>query len=924
MPTCATTVTQSGTKYTVTFDSRVAIGKLKFHDGDLDRDNHLRADLNVQMAALLNGDFANAFTYNFDLPGWDHFTFEIPSIFALLSDPASLVDGLDKVLQTIQEAFQGQIFGIKLPFIGDALSSANGVAKDIESFRVNVLQKLSATIRNNNLDLDHLTQFLQKAIFDGLAGLHLLQQVAPDGSLLGAVQTLTDPAKLTAEIMNAVPLRFLDANRNPTSIFTAKAAEFDLILHKSYTWQPDQPIHFDVGIPALGIEGDLQPRFSADFDMHFGFGISVDKGFYFVTSTPTVHTISLSLMATFSTGADCKTTVSPARVNGKLLFLALHLSDGLDLNGDGKVTASCTGSTPKLIVTPQTEELTKLYFSGSLDIVDPGTGTDKDGMLTIPELLSSSPLTVFQAAIQGGAMLRANATVDFSTLGANFANILPSISLKVMIDFPFSWKPGSTLNIGAPQIVLGDLTLDLGSFISSFAKPIFDKINDILKPLDWLIGPKGFLNMRIPLLSDLAGHTITGKDLIVLFDPEDGPKVIAFLNFVDQLYYLSGLIKKAASEGKVGLNFGDVVLFENSAQRCANATATACTPDLKKIAWVDHKIDFTSLLGGGVSDVRQLADFSNVQLPSNVSDMIPTFDGAIGSATSEFTSAVKGKTSIQFKLLDIQTILHLVMGQPADFVIIQLPQFSFNFFYRQEFPIIGPLVGTFAGGIGATITLAFGYDSLGLMEFLKSHNAIQLLDGFFIDALDPATGKLVPQATLHAEIAVGAALDLGLIEAGVEGGIAADIQFFLDDLNKDGKIRLSEIEANLIANHFNPIAVFDISGVLTFFLRAYVTINLLFTSFTETFEFARIKLLDFTITFVRPSILATQSGGVLTLAIGPNAKNRLQGNLSGDIDQTIHVKGSGSGDVTHRHLGGRVGHGAGVNSRWMFVRPRNR
>src|SRR5207245_1287500 len=127
--------------------------------------------------------------------GWDHFTFEIPSIFALLSDPASLVDGLDKVLQTIQEAFQGQIFGIKLPFIGDALSSANGVAKDIESFRVNVLQKLSATIRNNNLDLDHLTQFLQKAIFDGLAGLHLLQQVAPDGSLLGAVQTLTALAK---------------------------------------------------------------------------------------------------------------------------------------------------------------------------------------------------------------------------------------------------------------------------------------------------------------------------------------------------------------------------------------------------------------------------------------------------------------------------------------------------------------------------------------------------------------------------------------------------------------------------------------------------------------------------------------------------------------------------------------------------------
>ena len=88
-----------------------------------------------------------------------------------------------------------------------------------------------------------------------------------------------------------------------------------------------------------------------------------------------------------------------------------------------------------------------------------------------------------------------------------------------------------------------DITLDLGSFISKFAKPILDKVAAILDPLAWLIGPDGFLNKRIPLLSDLAGHTITGKDLVVMFDPEDGPKIVAFLNFVQELYYLIKLVR---------------------------------------------------------------------------------------------------------------------------------------------------------------------------------------------------------------------------------------------------------------------------------------------------------------------------------------------------------------------------------------------
>ncbi|TMD63407.1 MAG: hypothetical protein E6I84_15740, partial [Chloroflexi bacterium] len=105
-------------------------------------------------------------------------------------------------------------------------------------------------------------------------------------------------------------------------------------------------------------------------------------------------------------------------------------------------------------------------------------------------------------------------------------------------------------------------------------------------------------------------------------------------------------------------------------------------------------------------------------------------------------------------------------------------------------------------------------------------------------------------------------------------------------------MRLSEMLANILANAGNPLAVFDISGVLTFFLRAYITLSLGFFSVTKTFEFTRLKLLDFTVHFKRPAFLGTLSGDTLTLATGSSAHNRLNGVVT-DVAETIHVSGTG-------------------------------
>src|SRR5262249_54000287 len=157
--------------------------------------------------------------------------------------------------------------------------------------------------------------------------------------------------------------------------------------------------------------------------------------------------------------------------------------------------------------------------------------------------------------------------------------------------------------------------------------------------------------------------------------------------------------------------------------------------------------------------------------------------------TKSFTSGITKPGSIEFPILKPETIFGLLVGKPATVFTIELPEFGFEFLYRQVIPIIGPLAGTFAGKFGANFDLGFGYDTVGLTETIATGNPAFLLNGFFLNDVDPATGADRPEITFSAEIAVGAALSLGVATVGVEGGIGANIFFNLNDPDKDTKVR---------------------------------------------------------------------------------------------------------------------------------------
>ena len=143
----------------------------------------------------------------------------------------------------------------------------------------------------------------------------------------------------------------------------------------------------------------------------------------------------------------------------------------------------------------------------------------------------------------------------------------------------------------------------------------------------------------------------------------------------------------------------------------------------------------------------------------------------------------------------------------------------------------------------------------------------------------------MPEVGVRGSITLQAGLDLGIIKAGVEGGLELGIDFNLHDIpdpftgEVDGKIRVNELLINAQLGNNAGIHIFDVSGFIDVFAALFVKIDLFFFSFSERWEFLRIRLLEFEVP--RPSEqlidLADFGNGTLTLNVGDRADKRGHG-----------------------------------------------
>src|SRR6185369_7694682 len=110
---------------------------------------------------------------------------------------------------------------------------------------------------------------------------------------------------------------------------------------------------------------------------------------------------------------------------------------------------------------------------------------------------------------------------------------------RVLAQFHLKWHFDLEHGSGSPQVSFDNIYLDLGSFISNFLGPVLEEIQKVTKPIQPIID---IVQARIPVLSDLAGKTITLLDLAQLFGLLE-PSTVDFIRDVAQVITLINDIK---------------------------------------------------------------------------------------------------------------------------------------------------------------------------------------------------------------------------------------------------------------------------------------------------------------------------------------------------------------------------------------------
>ena len=263
-----------------------------------------------------------------------------------------------------------------------------------------------------------------------------------------------------------------------------------------------------------------------------------------------------------------------------------------------------------------------------------------------------------------------------------------------------------------------------------------------------------------------------------------------------------------------------------------------------------------------------------------------------------------GDLDIGFPLIEEPTqAFKLLLGQDVPLFTLDVPALGFAFSYSEFFRIWGPFGVRLFGDISAGVDLGFGYDTLGLRHFLDSTNVLDLFDGFYISDRQKAdgTGDDIAELYLKGGIAAAAALNVGVLEAGVGGGITAEFEANLHDPNNDGKVRLEEF-ADIIGDDWTRLpCICDYEGKFDIDLFVYVE-SLMVRVVDEHWQLG--PLLEFNLSCdpLLPK-LASLDGGTLTLNMGDRAVQREYGNTEDGAEEFTLRPGTEAGQVIVSFMG---------------------
>ena len=457
-------------------------------------------------------------------------------------------------------------------------------------------------------------------------------------------------------------------------------------------------------------------------------------------------------------------------------------------------------------------------------------------------------------------------TLKFETLaGAGDAG-----AFDLLGNIALPWTAGSGPDAGFGDITYNDVKLDVGEVVAAIATP-FQVVDPYLAPVRDVMD---VLRTPIPVVSDLA--ELGGGDPISLLflletlskatekpQLELAHRVIGLVDGVTRVMNgIAGLATEevdleslAAAGAVLSIEPSEVEAYEKCTQAVAStATATAgATPSTpaapKKTQPCPDGDDLAAdKAKPGVAGQTTAANRAGERAPLKKN---------VAQKTKSVTANVPG-FSLPF-LAEPDQLMDVLTGEgEASYFRLDLGSLSAQVAYTQKFgPIMAgpvPIVPFVGGSISVEGRLAMGFDSHAqtlAVESLSHPGAVQELitayendfdggdvirEGFYVDDLD-ADGVDVPEVKLVTTLEAGAGVSIGIITAGLKGGVTLTINLDLNDPDDDGRLRTAEIRDSF---ENRADCIFDASADLEAFISIFVEIELLLTSLEYEFDLLRL------------------------------------------------------------------------------------
>jgi Ca2+-binding RTX toxin-like protein len=747
---------------------------------------------------------------------------------ALLNDPGTLLSGLEGMFAGIKAAMQGNLAGIELPFIGDALRDK---ADFVDDLRVRMLGQTDGNLfrdGGNYLDKDDADpaslggklQALDESggsVFEAIVGLIRNALYEGLGPLLSVPVTdngvpVFDPNTGQVELRPVASVNDIQFEISGSSI------RFNVLIGDTLLSEMIG-FDFDAAAPGLALStADAAVELDISYVFGLGFGFDATDKFFLDTSGVTEDgaEFALDVTATLSEGAVVTARLGFLQASLKEMFhsdaaIAQELADefGVAVDADGS---------------------SGLFAGISFDLAD----DSGDGRWTIGENLVASARLFAEANVDLGAKI-AIPDAGGITLPEVFAVVHYD---QVFADVTFATGGGSSATLGdSPSLGFENVTLDLGGAISHFLGPIADE-------LAGFIGPDTTLIQLLELLTTEIDIGIAKFSLLANGVDESGTPIVGFIETfasseadrqkarnvkaaIDKILEFSGFIGaiQAAQGESIMIPFGDFTVGGGLLGEAPDNSGAAAP------------IDSSQFQGGAAPDLDEATKNPDGSAKKS-NDVVKQFGTEPGS--------------IQVPLLqNPASVLGLLLGRRTDLFIYDLPSLALNVGVTKSFPVFPGLNARIGGNISVTSALSFGFDTTGIEKWSDEDFAFSdldlLFDGFYFGDFD-ADGNERPELTLSAGLRAGASVGVsGLVEAGVEGGIEATVNFDLADIpdpitmQGDGRLYFDELAQRFAQG---PECLFELDGQVRAFLEAFFWIGIDAGFFEITIFEARERFVD--------------------------------------------------------------------------------